>query len=82
MIKRDEIATQISCLNRADDDEPLFVLRANDENAPAIVMEWMRVYIRSKGGVPNLSGLQLAKAREAEQIASDMRVWKMRNQKP
>lgn len=81
MIKRDELGTQTSCLNRADDDEPLFVLRANDENAPAIVLEWMRCYVRSKGNVASMSSLQLKKAREAEQIASDMRVWKMRNRK-
>jgi hypothetical protein len=81
MIKRDELGTQTSCLNRADDDEPVFVLRANDENAPAIVMEWMRCYVRSKGGVGNMSTLQQRKAVEAEQLASDMRVWKMRNQK-
>lgn len=81
MLKRDELATQTSCLNRADADEPLFVIRANDENAPAIVMEWMRCYIRSKGGIPQMSSVQLKKAREAEELASEMRVWKMRNAK-
>jgi len=42
MLKRDELANPESCINKAADDEPVFVLRANDENAPAIVLEWCR----------------------------------------
>ncbi len=40
MRKRDEISEPNSCLNRADDDEPLFVLRAKDVIAPTIVRLW------------------------------------------
>lgn len=79
MRKDQEIASVVSCLNRAADDEPLFVLRANDENAPAIVMAWAEDYLRSKGGWVNMMTPQLNKYNEAVQLASDMRIWKMRN---
>lgn len=32
------------CFAHAAEDEPLFVLRANDELAPALVREWARAY--------------------------------------
>lgn len=35
--KLNEIADQNSCLNKAADDEPIFVLRANDEAALATI---------------------------------------------
>lgn len=77
MIKRDEIATPSSCFNRADSEEPLFVLRANDENAPAAVMAWARDYVLFKGGWSAMTAKQKAKYTEAMDIASNMRVWKM-----
>ena len=40
MIKRDELADPRSCLNKADDDEPLFVLRGSDPAAADIVRAW------------------------------------------
>jgi hypothetical protein len=81
MLKRDELATQTSCLNKAADDEPLFVLRANDENAPAAVAAWARDYIVSKGGWNNMSTLQQKKYAEAMDIASNMRIWAMHQHK-
>jgi hypothetical protein len=81
MLKRDELATQTSCLNRAADDEPVFVLRANDENAPAIVCTWARDYLESKGGYGNAAAVQIAKYEEAIQLASQMRVWRLQQRK-
>lgn len=81
MLKRDEIANPNSCLNKADDAEPLFVLRANDENAPASVAAWARDYIVSKGGWGNMTEEQRAKYAEAMDIASNMRIWGMRKAK-
>lgn len=40
MIKRDELSNPNSCLNTADDDEPLFVLKGCDRHAPALVWLW------------------------------------------
>lgn len=79
MRKADEISSVVSCLNRAADDEPLFVLRANDENAPAIVTEWARMYEESKGGLVNMTIPQRAKYNEAFEAASHMRIWAMQN---
>ena len=43
MIKRDEVATSTSCLNKATDDEPVFVLRAKDICAARVVEYWAQV---------------------------------------
>jgi hypothetical protein len=45
MIKRDELANPNSCINRAADDEMLFVLRGRDLAAPFIIEEWCRLRI-------------------------------------
>lgn len=40
MRKKDEIATATSCLNKAADDEPIFVLRAKDPLGAVMVRQW------------------------------------------
>lgn len=77
MLKRDELIDPTSCLNKADEHEPLFVLRANDENAPAFVTAWARDYIVSKGGWANMTAAQHQKYAQAMDLAADMRIWKM-----
>lgn len=67
MIKRDELANPASCINKADDDEPVFVLRAQDALAPDIVWEWVKQ--------AELHGVPPEKVREAERLASDMEAW-------
>lgn len=79
MLKRDELTNPESCLNKAADNEPVFVLRANDENAAPAVAAWARDYIISKGGWNNMSDAQRKKYNEAMDIASDMRIWLMRH---
>lgn len=81
MLKRDELTNPESCLNKADEAEPLFVLRANDENAPAAVAAWARDYIVSKGGWGNMTPDQQKKYAEAMDVASNMRIWKMHQNK-
>ncbi len=58
-------------------EEPIFVLRANDENAPGLVAAWARDYIVSKGGWNKMTDEQRAKFAEAMDIAGHMRIWKM-----
>jgi putative hemolysin len=77
MLKRDELANPESCLNKAHDLEPLFVLRANDETAAANVAAWARDYIVAKGGWGNMTQEQQKKYSEAMHIAGDMRIWQM-----
>jgi hypothetical protein len=76
MLKRDELANPESCLNKADTLEPLFVLRANDENAPASVAAWARDYIIAKGGWGKMTAEQQAKYTEAMDNAGDMQAQK------
>jgi hypothetical protein len=40
MLKRDELRSQSSCLNKAEPDEPVFVLRAKDPLAAQTVRLW------------------------------------------
>lgn len=40
MIKSDELSNMNSCLNKAYQDEPIFVLRAKDPIAPMIIHLW------------------------------------------
>jgi hypothetical protein len=46
MIKRDEIEYTESCLNRARDDERIFVLLARDPAAPVAIRAWVAERIR------------------------------------
>lgn len=43
MIKQNELRDPGSCLNRADDDEPIFVIRAKDAVGAATVRLWATV---------------------------------------
>jgi hypothetical protein len=74
MLKHREI-TGPSCLTRADINEPLFVLRANDELAPLIVRRWANLYISSKGVFATKE--QIAKFTEAMALAEQMESWKV-----
>jgi hypothetical protein len=46
MRKRQELTDPRSCLNKAADDEMLFVLRGHDVAAPAAVRAWIEERIR------------------------------------
>lgn len=51
MKKRDEMNNGQSTLNKAAPDEPLFILRPTDRNAPAMILHWIQLSAAS--GVPN-----------------------------
>ena len=73
MIKRLELFGP-SCLTRADAEEPLFMLRANDELASQIVRRWANIYISSKGVFATPA--QIAKFTEAMELANEMDTWR------
>jgi hypothetical protein len=75
MIKHAEWLNKESCLNQADWQEPIFVLRANDELAADTVRGWAGRYLMSKGGPDKCSKAQYAKYIEALRLASEMEVW-------
>lgn len=70
-IKRDEISDPNSCLNRAGDEEPIFVLRAKDPLAARIVREWAARAV--------LSGKHDDRAIEANRFANAMDAWRAKN---
>jgi hypothetical protein len=67
MLKIDEITNPTSCLNKAADDEPIFVLRANDPLAIAIIREWAK---RAEGVHEH------GKVCHASNLADDMYRWR------
>lgn len=79
MIKHKELADPNSCLNRAANDEPVFVLRANDPLAPKIVRRWADEYDRSKRLQQSgtLTEPQVRKLHEARRLADDMEEWQL-----
>lgn len=77
MKRIDEINRVDSTLNRAGDEEPIFILRANDPLAPTVVRAWVDKYIETKQrpGSPQEHQKNIAKAREALRTAAAMELW-------
>lgn len=67
-----------SCLTNAGDDEPVFVLRANDELAPMVVLEWAISYAKLKQAAGEFTPARQAKYDEAVRLSVEMRKWKER----
>ena len=65
---------QFDCHAHADDNEPIFTLRANDPLAPELVREWCKRYVGVKNNV--LSQEQIEKLQEAFQVAGAMEAWR------
>lgn len=62
----------IPCYDKAADEEPLFVLRAQDKLAPEIVMEWAHRALAA--------GTPIAKVEEARRCAQEMEEWQIANE--
>lgn len=78
MNKDREVVDPNSCLNKAEDDEPIFVLRANDPLMPKVVQFWANEYQKMKLTVNGvLSDAQHEKYKDALQIVDDARNWYM-----
>ncbi len=69
MRKYEELNNSNSCLQKADDDEMLFILRAQDVTSPKVVLLWI---------AENIDHLSNSKAREAFNCALTMRQHKGR----
>lgn len=81
MLKRDEIADPNSCLNKAADDEPIFVLRANDPKAANAVRNWAAHYrleiMQAGEGIPTQERhRKILKWGEACRLADQMEAWR------
>ena len=62
---------QSGCLAKAGDDEPLFVLRAQDILAPATIRNWCEFAF--------LAGTPAEKLKEARELALAMEEWAKQN---
>jgi len=73
--KAQVIADPHSCLNKAADDEPIFVLRAQDLLAPELIANWARDYmlLRRREEVTNT---HMAKYDAAMEVVRAMSEWK------
>lgn len=60
-----------TCYDRAEPNEPIFVLRAQDIIAPEIVREW--AFRAKKAGAPR------EKVDEARRLADQMEDWQIEN---
>lgn len=47
MLKLEELSNPNSCINRAKDDEMVFVLLARDSAAPRVIREWCAERVRA-----------------------------------
>jgi hypothetical protein len=72
---KDQLIKGPSCLTAAADDEPVFLLRANDELAPALVRAWAHRYRELKGAEGAYTEARRAKYAEALDCAIDMEIW-------
>ena len=86
MATKKEELTYGSCFQAAADNEPLFILRAQDRLAPAIVRLWAEmlevVYSNGSNDQQDLQAMQdqqLTKLEETRALADQMEAWQMRN---
>lgn len=63
---------RFDCYEKAEPDEPMFVLLARDEDAPDIVEEW----VLRKAEKARIGEYDVEKLYEAEDCAQAMRSWK------
>lgn len=74
--KTENILDPNSCWNRVGPDEPVFILRANDDTARNLIILWAVSYMQSKGGYHRMTAAQIAKYNDAMNVAQAMKDWK------
>ena len=75
-IKKQELID--GCFAKAGDDEPLFVLRATDKLAPALVREWARQFATHCQVGFRLKEEWHSKYKAALDVADAMEAWPQR----
>lgn len=65
--EREKAARGEGCLGKAADNEPVFILRAQDMLAPALVDQW--------ANLAEAHGCARSKVNEARDLARLMRMW-------
>ena len=70
MNKMQNLSNRTSCLNKAGAEEPLFILRAKDPQAPMAIRHWVTMSSLTQ---------QTYKLQEALQLADRMDAWRVAN---
>jgi hypothetical protein len=70
-IKSEELKSTTGCLAKAADDEPIFILRAQDKLAPVMLRMWAEL--------AELHGAPTEKFQGAMVLADDMELWAVHN---
>lgn len=76
MTKAELINNPESCLNRAKDDEPVFLLRAQDMLAIQTVRDWANKLTQVQLSLHQTAS---SKVNEAFEVANQMQVWASAN---
>jgi hypothetical protein len=76
MNKRENITNMSSCLNKAHEDEPIFVLRGYDPLAAHIVESWAEFYKATHEGAGTFTPARQNKYIEAWRVANAMCAWR------
>jgi hypothetical protein len=77
MRKCEELTLDTSCLNKADFNEPIFVLRANDSLAATTVREWAHRYqVKKTEDGRHMTEREQWKFAEANELARQMEQWR------
>ncbi len=75
-----QAASGLGCLGKARDDEPVFILRAQDRFAPQLVEEWARLVDDNvRFAVSEAADNSKRKASRARALAHQMRAWQELN---
>lgn len=78
MHKIEEINNPVSCLNRCEDGEPVFVVRASDYLAPQTVRTWAARYAGDHTARGTYDARRREKVAEALELAAEMQAWRKR----
>lgn len=70
---------KFDCYEKLDGDEPYFILRANDRQAPALVRAWAKERERVAANSDDLEDLE--KAVEATILSYQMEFWRKNKDK-
>lgn len=78
--KREELESTTGCLAKAADDEPIFVLRAQDATAPMAVRNWIDGVVVQHYRDGQVMSVKLrSKLEEARRLAVRMEQWQRAN---
>ena len=83
MWKREELDNPDSCINKAAEDEPVFVLRAKDPCAITTINYWISKRLELLDADPTPTkhdrAKEMSKTKEAHILAMDMEHWRLAN---